>query len=405
MSRLNENSNEILVTEFNSEQPGDIRDADGLEALKSAIEAVGDAIAELAETSAAGSPHPAQQSKFDLPKIENEIKDSSQSEAGIVDTINVTPNEDEIVATAKVPPSDDPIKLSDTSDDIKAPDGAISREANQQRTHEHITENNEVSTEQRSELCALPFKEVATQTDKVIILDPDETAPIMPMENINLADDETLIEEEVEVDEDSQSQTSDDPTKPKKKKKLRILKKIKRGAGHVAYGAFFSAGALVGGTLVGTRAIGHGAKTGVEIVADTGGKIGNGNLRKFALGIRVSAEGTKELAIGAAHAVKEGTVKVAEGTKDTATSFAKASAGAVGDIFDVSKSGAELVADTATSGAHAVVDTTKAGAKLIVETTGKATDYVEEKARQSLIAAAEATAAGAQFAGYTRSSK
>lgn len=80
---------------------------------------------------------------------------------------------------------------------------------------------------------------------------------------------------------------------------------------------------------------------------------------------------------------------LAEGTRDTAVGFAKASACAVTDIIE-----------TTVEGANAVIDGTKSGAKYIVDQTGKAMDIVEEKGRLALIAAIEASSAGAEYAGY-----
>jgi len=113
--------------------------------------------------------------------------------------------------------------------------------------------NNESHVVNVEDVVPVVRQEMAVQTDPpadaIVPLAKAEASE--DLENVPLEDtsfEEIEVEEEVEVDDDEQmSQEGSQCGKTgKKKKKLRIIKKIKRLPGNVAYSVCFSAGALFG---------------------------------------------------------------------------------------------------------------------------------------------------------------
>lgn len=478
-----------------------------LDALKCAIEAIGDAMSELAETSAGvHKKEVAEEPKEDEPEplkevstqpqassnIELEANDSADSSAVAVDAPDQPKEEqsEDVPSEIDRPAEEVPVvvlvveKIEDVPSEIDKPVEEVpvvvlivekvspEAQSSSERVMDSeaaVMEEKDVDVESKlgedmsesgfenalSEAMSVKKEEDGAQTEVpvmvVAIQNLDGSAvQLADLEHRLSIDTNSMstseyeeIEVEIEVDDDEETSsqiTAEGEEKPKKKKKLRIMKKIKRAPGRLAYGALFSVGALVGGTLVGGQVIGHGVVDGSKAVG-LGAKSGAGFVADTSVKF---AEGTKDIAKKSANKVAEGAKaggdfvvetggKIVDGTKETAVNFAKATSGAVTDsanaaLYSVGAVvggtlavgqgvghgalaiGHGVVGGTKAIGhgmvdgtkaiGHGVADGTKAGAKFIADTANKAADQIEEKARQTLVAAVEATQAGAQYAGY-----
>uniref|UniRef100_A0A915DC96 Uncharacterized protein n=1 Tax=Ditylenchus dipsaci TaxID=166011 RepID=A0A915DC96_9BILA len=399
-----------------------------LDALKCAIEAIGDAMAELAETSAVVPTQEQleRENKQDEHKLE--IKEVSSQEQASSEL--VTNNNDNTSESVTLPPQQPTDKEPDTinSVDVALEEPVLAEAVVLEVNNIETKCSNELSKDQSlgEDMCESGFENALSQAMSVKreITDDNQTEQIVvvAIQQDGQLDDhrcsidtssmstslyeEIEVEEEIEVDDDDTNSqvTVEGEEKPKKKKKLRIMKKIRRAPGKLAYGALFSMGALVGGSIVGSQAIGHGVvdggkASGAGFVADTTVKFAEGT-RDIAKKVLTSSRRAKA---GGDFVVETGG-KIVDGTKETAVNFAKATSGAVSDSANAALYGVGAVVGGTLAVGQGMVDGTKAIGHGVVDGTKAighgVVDSTKAGAKQTLVAAVEATQAGAQYAGY-----